>query len=84
MTSATQSVLGAAIAVAALSVAPRAIRAQKPIEPQTIVRDWQTVNRHATVVDSGGRKFVRLDEGPTMGRRSVTGDFANLVVRPVK
>jgi hypothetical protein len=67
MISATQSVLAAAIAVAALSVAPRAIHAQQPIEPQTIVRDWKTVNRHVTVVDSGGRKFVRFDEGPGMG-----------------
>ena len=68
MTSAMQSVFGAATLVAALSIAPRAIRAQQPIEPQTIVRSWKTVNRRATVIDSGGRKFVRLDEGPTMGR----------------
>ncbi len=67
MNSATQSILAAAIAAATFSVAPRVIHAQQPFDAQTIVRDWKTVNRHATVVDSGGRKFVRLDEGPSMG-----------------
>jgi hypothetical protein len=77
MTSATQSFFGAATAAAALGVAPRVIHAQQPIEPQTIVRDWRTVNRHATVVDSGGRKFVRLDEGPSMGLVWTPLDFSD-------
>ncbi len=77
MTSATQSLFSAAIAAAALGVAPRVIHAQQPIEPQTIVRDWRTVNRHATVVDSGGRKFVRLDEGPSMGLVWTPLDFSD-------
>jgi hypothetical protein len=77
MTSATQSVFGAAIAVAALSVVPCAIRAQQRIEPQTIVRDWKAVNRRATVVDSGGRKFVRLDERGSMGLAWTPLDFAD-------
>ena len=29
-----------------------------------------SATQHATVVDSGGRKFVRLDEGPSMGFRA--------------
>jgi len=77
MTSATQSICGAAIAMAALSVAPRATRAQQPVEPQTIVRAWKAVNRHAAVVDSGGRKFVRLDEGAGMGLTWTPLDFAD-------
>ena len=77
MTSAMQSVFGAATLVAALSIAPRAIRAQQPIEPQTIVRSWKMVNRRATVIDSGGRKFVRLDEGPTMGLVWTPLDFTD-------
>ena len=52
MTSAMQSVFGAATLVAAFSVAPRLIRAQQPIEPQTIVRSWKTVNRCAIVIES--------------------------------
>ena len=47
-----QSVFGAATLVAAFSVAPRLIRAQQPIEPQTIVRSWKTVNRCAIVIES--------------------------------
>lgn len=62
-------------AVTALSVAsltmitalPRAATAQKPIDPQTIVHAWKMVNRHASLVDSGGRRFVRLDDGRGMG-----------------
>jgi len=77
MTSAVQSVFGAATLVAAFSLAPRLIRAQQPIEPQTIVRSWKTVNRRATVIDSGGRKFVRLDEGPTMGLVWTPLDFTD-------
>ena len=77
MTSAVQSVFGAATLVAAFSLAPRLIRAQQPIEPQTIVRSWKTVNRRATVIDSGGRKFVRLDEGPTMGLVWTPFDFTD-------
>jgi hypothetical protein len=57
----------AAMAVASLTGAPRATTAQQPIDPQTIVRDWKTVNRHGSLVDSGGRKFVRLGEGRGMG-----------------
>ena len=67
MTLATQSILATAIAVTASSLVPGAIRAQRPADPQTIVREWKTVGRHSTVVDSAGRKFVRLDEGPSMG-----------------
>jgi len=77
MTSATKWVFAAAIAPAALGVTPRSICAQQPIEPQTIVREWKTVNRHATVVDSGGRKFVRLDEGASMGLVWTPLDFAD-------
>ena len=77
MRSARQPVVGAAIAVAALGIAPCAIAAQQRIEPQTIVRDWTTVNRHATVVDSGGRKFVRLDERPSMGLVWTPLDFTD-------
>lgn len=67
MTLATQSILATAIVVTASSVVPGAIRAQRPVDPQTMVREWKTVGRHSTVVDSAGRKFVRLDEGPSMG-----------------
>jgi hypothetical protein len=56
-----------AMAVVALAAMPRATVAQNPIDPQTIVREWKTVNRHSSVVDSGGRRFVRLDEGRGMG-----------------
>jgi len=77
MTSTMESVVRVAIAVAALHFAPCAARAQRPIEPQTIVRDWKAVNRHATVVDSGGRKFVRLDEGPSMGLVWTPLDFTD-------
>jgi 3-keto-disaccharide hydrolase len=67
MTLATQPILATAIAVVALTAAPRAIHSQRSLDPETIVRDWKTVNRHSTVVDSAGRKFVRLDEGKSMG-----------------
>lgn len=67
MTPATQPILATAIAVVALTVAPRTIHSQRSFDPATIVREWKTVNRHSTVVDSAGRKFVRLDEGPSMG-----------------
>jgi hypothetical protein len=67
MTSATQLTLATAIAIAAFGGVPAATHAQRPVDPQTIVREWKTVGRHSTVVDSGGRKFVRLDEGPSMG-----------------
>lgn len=77
MTSAMQSLFGAAIAVATLGVVPCAIHAQQRIESQTIVRDWKAVNRHATVVDSGGRKFVRLDERPSMGLVWTALDFTD-------
>jgi len=77
MMPAMRSLLAAVAGVAVLSVAPCTTRAQRPIDPETIVRDWKTVNRHSAVVDSGGRKFVRLDEGPGMGLVWTPLEFTN-------
>lgn len=77
MMPAMHSLRAAVTVVAVLTAAPCAIHAQKPVDPQTIVREWKTVNRHSTVVDSGGRKFVRLDEGPSMGLVWTPLDFTD-------
>jgi len=66
-----------AIAATAFGVVPGAIHAQRPVDPQTIVREWKTVGRHSAVVDSGGRKFVRLDEAPGMGMAWTPLDFTD-------
>jgi hypothetical protein len=77
MSSVRQPIIAAAIAIVTGGTLPRAIHAQQPIDPQTIVREWKTVKRHSSVVDSGGRKFVRLDEGPSMGMAWAPLDFTD-------
>ena len=49
------------------AVVPAVASAQRPVAAATIVRDWTTVGRHTTVVDSAGRQFVRFDDGPGIG-----------------
>lgn len=65
---ATRHRLTVAAAIALMNgLAPRMIVAQRPIDAAAVVRDWTTINRHITAVDSGGRKFVRFDEAPGAG-----------------